>query len=359
MGGEGGMAGSAAGAPPAEGGLGAAMMPAAPRGDNRAPADAAAAVRPKLRVLLAGPRGFCAGVDRAIRVVEEALRRYGAPVYVRHEIVHNRTVVEALERQGAVFVEELDEVPAEGHVVFSAHGVPKSVPAEAQRRNLIYLDATCPLVSKVHREAERHFAGGGAESRHILMIGHAGHPEVVGTMGQLPPGAVTLVQDSGEAATVQPAQTERLAFITQTTLSVDDTAEIVEVLRTRFPLIEGPRREDICYATTNRQQAVKAVAPGCDLVIVIGSPNSSNSQRLREVAERSGAGRALLVPRLRDLDWSVLDGVGTLGLTAGASAPEALVQEMLGALGERYELDIEERRVVEEHVTFRLPAPLG
>lgn len=312
-----------------------------------------------LKVLLAGPRGFCAGVDRAIRVVEEAIRRYGAPVYVRHEIVHNRTVVEALEAQGAIFVEELDEVPADGHVVFSAHGVPKTVPAEAERRNLLYLDATCPLVSKVHREAERHFAGGGPESRHILMIGHAGHPEVVGTMGQLPPGAVTLINDAEEARTVQPADPARLAFITQTTLSVDDTAEIVDILRERFPLIEGPKREDICYATTNRQEAVKAIAPECDLVIVIGSPNSSNSQRLREVAERSGAARALLVQRLDALDWSVLDGVNTLGITAGASAPEALVQEMVAEMAKRYTLCIDERTVKEENVIFRLPAPLG
>ncbi|MFT8675193.1 MAG: 4-hydroxy-3-methylbut-2-enyl diphosphate reductase [Acetobacter sp.] len=312
-----------------------------------------------LKVLLAGPRGFCAGVDRAIRVVEEAIRRYGAPVYVRHEIVHNRTVVEELEAQGAIFVEELDEVPPDGHVVFSAHGVPKTVPAEAERRNLLYLDATCPLVSKVHREAERHYAGGGPESRHILMIGHAGHPEVVGTMGQLPPGAVTLINDAEEARTVQPEDPTRLAFITQTTLSVDDTAEIVDILRERFPLIEGPKREDICYATTNRQEAVKTIAPECDLVIVIGSPNSSNSQRLREVAERSGASRALLVPRLDALDWSVLDGVSTLGITAGASAPEALVQEMLAEMAKRYTLCIEERIVKEENVTFRLPAPLG
>ena len=317
-----------------------------------------AGLRP-LRVLLAGPRGFCAGVDRAIRVVEEALRRYGAPVYVRHEIVHNRTVVEALEAQGAIFVEELDEVPPDAHVVFSAHGVPKSVPAEAQRRNLLYLDATCPLVSKVHREAERHYAEGGADSRHILMIGHAGHPEVVGTMGQLPPGAVTLVQDADEAQRVQPADPTRLAFITQTTLSVDDTAGIVSVLRARFPMLEGPKREDICYATTNRQEAVKAIAPGCDLVIVIGSPNSSNSQRLREVAERSGTPRALLVPTLRDLDWSVLEGVRTLGITAGASAPEALVQEMVAALAGRFALEIEERTVKQEDVIFKLPAPLG
>ncbi|MBR0559126.1 4-hydroxy-3-methylbut-2-enyl diphosphate reductase [Neokomagataea anthophila] len=312
-----------------------------------------------LRVLLAGPRGFCAGVDRAIRVVEEALRRYGAPVYVRHEIVHNRTVVEGLEAKGAIFVEELDEVPADGHVVFSAHGVPKAVPAEAERRNLLYLDATCPLVSKVHREAERHFAGGGPEQRHILMIGHAGHPEVVGTMGQLPQGAVTLINDADEARSVQPEDPGRLAFITQTTLSVDDTAEIVDILRTRFPDIEGPRREDICYATTNRQEAVKAIAPESDLVIVIGSPNSSNSQRLREVAERSGARRALLVPKLADLDWSVLEGVETLGISAGASAPETLVQEMVVALSEHFVLQIEERIVKKENVSFRLPGPLA
>ena len=307
-----------------------------------------------LRVILAGPRGFCAGVDRAIRVVEEALRRYGAPVYVRHEIVHNRTVVEDLERQGAIFVEELNEVPADAHVVFSAHGVPKSVPEEARRRRLAYLDATCPLVSKVHREAERHFA----EQRHILMIGHAGHPEVVGTMGQLPAGTVTLVQNAAEAETV-PAHAERLAFITQTTLSVDDTAEIVAVLRRRFPHIEGPRREDICYATTNRQAAVKAIARDCDLLIVIGSPNSSNSQRLREVAERAGASRAVLVPKVADLDLAVLEGVATVGITAGASAPESLVQEVLAALGERYRLQIEERQVTQEDVIFKLPYPLG
>jgi 4-hydroxy-3-methylbut-2-en-1-yl diphosphate reductase len=325
-------------------------------------ADQAALDRPDsrtvLRVLLAGPRGFCAGVDRAIRVVEEALRRYGAPVYVRHEIVHNRTVVEQLERQGAIFVEELTEVPADGHVVFSAHGVPKSVPEEAQRRNLLYLDATCPLVSKVHREAERHFAGGGPESRHILMIGHAGHPEVIGTMGQLPPGSMTLVQDVEEARAVIPADPHRLAFITQTTLSVDDTAEIVSVLRARFPDIEGPKREDICYATTNRQAAVKAIAEDCDLLLVIGSANSSNSQRLREVAERTGAPRALLLPNADALDWRALDGVETLGITAGASAPESLVQELLDRLASRYALEIEERRVTQEDVIFKLPAPL-
>ena len=313
---------------------------------------------PPLRVILAGPRGFCAGVDRAIRIVEEAIRQHGAPVYVRHEIVHNRTVVEALEAQGAVFVAELDEVPADAHVVFSAHGVPKSVPAEAERRHLNYFDATCPLVSKVHREAERHFADGGPAMRHILMIGHAGHPEVVGTMGQLPPGSVTLVQSSADAGTVQPPTPDRLAFITQTTLSVDDTADIVAVLRRRFPAIEGPKREDICYATTNRQAAVKAVAPECDLVLVIGSANSSNSQRLREVAERAGAKRAILLPRADGLDWSTLEGVRTLGLTAGASAPESLVQELLGRLSARYALHVEERRVTEEDVVFKLPANL-
>jgi 4-hydroxy-3-methylbut-2-enyl diphosphate reductase len=312
------------------------------------------ALRP-LRVVLAGPRGFCAGVDRAIRVVEEALRRYGAPVYVRHEIVHNRTVVETLEAQGAIFVEELDEVPENAHVVFSAHGVPKAVPEEAQRRNLAYLDATCPLVSKVHREAERHFA----EARHILMIGHAGHPEVVGTMGQLPPGAVTLVQNAAEASAVMPLNTANLAFITQTTLSVDDTAEIVDILRQRFPLIEGPKREDICYATTNRQAAVKAIARGCDLLIVIGSPNSSNSQRLREVAERAGAGRAILVPKVSEMDFSALEGVTTVGITAGASAPESLVQEVLAELATRFSLQIEERQVTQEDVIFKLPYPLA
>jgi len=315
--------------------------------------------QPALHVLLAGPRGFCAGVDRAIRIVEEALRRYGTPVYVRHEIVHNRHVVQQLERQGAIFVEDLCEVPADAPVVFSAHGVPKSVPEEAQRRNLLTLDATCPLVSKVHREAERHFAGGGESTRHILMIGHAGHPEVEGTMGQLPAGAMTLVQNQEEARRVCPADPGRLAFITQTTLSVDDTAAIVAVLRDRFPDIEGPRREDICYATTNRQAAVKAIAGACDLVLVIGSPNSSNSQRLREVAERAGAPRAILLPDARALDWPVLDGVGTLGVTAGASAPEVLVDELLARLGERYALAIEEKRVTQEDVVFKLPAALG
>jgi len=295
-------------------------------------------------------------VDRAIRIVQGALaQRSGKPVYVRHEIVHNRRVVENLEAEGAVFVEEVAEVPHGAPVVFSAHGVAKSVPADAARRGLSFHDATCPLVSKVHREAERHFA----ERRHILMIGHAGHPEVEGTMGQLPPGAITLVQSAEEARSVVPARADRLAFITQTTLSVEDAAEIVGILRARFPAIEGPRKEDICYATTNRQMAVRAIAPECDLVIVIGSANSSNSQRLREVAERAGAPRAILLPEARALDWSALEGVGTLGLTAGASAPERLVEELIDALGERYELAIEERRVTRESVVFKLPSALA
>jgi 4-hydroxy-3-methylbut-2-enyl diphosphate reductase len=314
-----------------------------------------AGARRRLRVLLAGPRGFCAGVDRAIRIVEEALRRHGPPVYVRHEIVHNRTVVESLEAQGAVFVEELDEVPQDAPVVFSAHGVPKSVPAEAERRNLTYLDATCPLVSKVHREVERHHAAAG---RHILMIGHEGHPEVIGTMGQLPPGTMTLVQDVAEARAVQPADPARLAFVTQTTLSVDDTAEIVAVLRERFPLMQGPRKEDICYATTNRQAAVKAIAAESQLVLVIGSANSSNSRRLREVAERAGA-RAALLPTADALDWALLDGVATLGITAGASAPEILVDGLLARLRERFDVATEERVVTEEDVVFKLPAELA
>lgn len=318
------------------------------------PAPDAQATLPPLRVVLAGPRGFCAGVDRAIRIVEEALRRHGAPVYVRHEIVHNRTVVEALERQGAVFVEEVAEVPEGAPVVFSAHGVPKSVPAEAVARGIAWLDATCPLVSKVHREAERHSAAG----RHILMIGHAGHPEVIGTMGQLAPGAMTLVQTAEEARAVAPDTGNGLAFITQTTLSVDDTAEVVGILRDRFPDIRGPKSEDICYATTNRQAAVKAISAESELVIVIGSANSSNSQRLREVAERAGA-RAVLLPTAAALDWDLLRGVTTLGISAGASAPELLVDQLLERLREHYVLEVSERRVVEEDVVFKLPAPLA
>jgi len=310
--------------------------------------------KPRLNVLLAGPRGFCAGVDRAIKIVEEAIRRYGAPVYVRHEIVHNRFVVESLEAKGAIFVEELDEVPDDAPVVFSAHGVPKAVPAEASRRKLFFLDATCPLVSKVHREAEHHFGRG----RHILLIGHAGHPEVVGTMGQLPEGAVTLVEDARAAATVAVPAGERLAFITQTTLSVDDTLDIVAALRARFPDIHAPAKEDICYATTNRQAAVKAIAGRAELMVVVGAPNSSNSLRLVEVAERAGCPRALMVQRGRELDTGIADGLATIGVTAGASAPEVLVEEVLARLRERYTLVIEEVVVAEETVTFKLPAAL-
>jgi 4-hydroxy-3-methylbut-2-en-1-yl diphosphate reductase len=310
--------------------------------------------KPRLNVLLAGPRGFCAGVDRAIKIVEEAIRRYGAPVYVRHEIVHNRFVVESLERQGAIFVEELDEVPDDAPVVFSAHGVPKSVPTEATRRNLFYLDATCPLVSKVHREAEQHFARG----RHILLIGHAGHPEVVGTMGQLPDGTVTLVEDEEQARRVTVPGGRPLAFITQTTLSVDDTAGIVAALRDRFPDIHAPAKEDICYATTNRQAAVKAIAQRVELMVVVGAPNSSNSLRLVEVAERAGCPRAVMVQRGRDLDLGLTAGRRSVGITAGASAPEVLVEEVLARLAEHFDVAIEEVVVAEERITFKLPAGL-
>jgi 4-hydroxy-3-methylbut-2-enyl diphosphate reductase len=310
--------------------------------------------KPRLSVLLAGPRGFCAGVDRAIKIVEEAIRRYGAPVYVRHEIVHNRFVVESLEKQGAIFVEELDEVPDDAPVVFSAHGVPKAVPAEASRRNLFYLDATCPLVSKVHREAEQHFSRG----RHILLIGHAGHPEVVGTMGQLPAGTVTLIEDEEQARQVAVPEDRPLAFITQTTLSVDDTAGIVAVLRERFPAMHAPAKEDICYATTNRQAAVKAIAPRAELMVVVGAPNSSNSLRLVEVAERAGCPKAIMVQRGRDLDPGLAGGLSVIGITAGASAPEVLVEEVLARLRERFEVAIEEVVVAEERITFKLPSTL-
>jgi 4-hydroxy-3-methylbut-2-enyl diphosphate reductase len=310
--------------------------------------------KPPLTVLLAGPRGFCAGVDRAIKIVEESLKRFGAPVYVRHEIVHNRFVVESLEAQGAVFVDELDEVPTDRPVVFSAHGVPKSVPAEAARREMIYLDATCPLVSKVHREAERHHGRG----RHLLLIGHAGHPEVIGTMGQLPPGTVTLVEDVAGARTVTPPP-GALAFTSQTTLSVDDTAEIVAVLRERFPGIAAPAREDICYATTNRQAAVKAVASRAELTVVVGAPNSSNSVRLREVAERAGCPRAIMVQRGAELDPALADGCRIVAVTAGASAPELLVEEVLNRFRERFTVTVEMVTVAEEHVTFKLPPALA
>ena len=311
--------------------------------------------KPHLNILLASPRGFCAGVDRAIQIVEEALRKYGRPVYVRHEIVHNRFVVESLEAQGAVFVEELDEVPDGRPVVFSAHGVPKMVTAAAEVRGLLYFDATCPLVSKVHYEAQRH----ALENRQIIMIGHAHHPEVIGTMGQLPEGKMLLVENIEQAELVAPTNPRSLAYITQTTLSVDDTAEIVEVLKRRFPHIKGPRKEDICYATTNRQQAVKAIATHCDLLLVIGAPNSSNSQRLVEVARRAGCHRAVLVQRATSLDWVLLDGVSRVGITAGASAPELLVDEVLSACRERYSLTIEEISVTRETIIFKLPSSLS
>jgi 4-hydroxy-3-methylbut-2-enyl diphosphate reductase len=311
--------------------------------------------RSKLTILLAAPRGFCAGVDRAILIVERALERFGAPVYVRHEIVHNRYVVESLEAKGAVFVDELAAVPDGVPVVFSAHGVPKAVPAEAERRRLFYVDATCPLVSKVHREAEHHFEAG----RHIILIGHKGHPEVVGTMGQLPEGAVTLVEDVAQAERVAVANPAKLAFITQTTLSVDDTAAIVAVLQRRFPTIAGPRREDICYATTNRQAAVKALAATADALLVVGAPNSSNSMRLVEVAKVAGCDRAMLVQRATDIDWGFLSGVRRLGLSAGASAPEVLVQEVIDACRARFDVTVEELRVTDEDVHFNLPRVLA
>ncbi len=307
-----------------------------------------------LTLLLAAPRGFCAGVDRAIQIVERALERYGAPVYVRHEIVHNRHVVEELERKGAIFVEELAEIPGKYPVVFSAHGVPKSVPEDAEQRKLLYLDATCPLVSKVHREAEVHFAAG----RHIILIGHAGHPEVIGTIGQLPAGAVTLVETAEDAERVDPPQPGNLAYITQTTLSIDDTIGIIDVLRRRFPKTHGPRKEDICYATTNRQAAVKVIAPRSDLILVIGAPNSSNSQRLVEVARVAGCQRAYLVQKASEIDWRWFDGVKTVGITAGASAPEVLVQEVIGDIRRRYLTEIEEISVTEETTHFKLPRAL-
>jgi len=307
-----------------------------------------------VRIKLAAPRGFCAGVDRAIRIVELAIERFGAPVYVRHEIVHNRFVVERLEALGAVFVDELAEVPEGAKVIFSAHGVPKSVPAEAERRELFYLDATCPLVSKVHVEATRHHDQG----LEIILIGHAGHPEVIGTMGQLPDGAVSLVERVEDVAALVPRDANRLAYITQTTLSVDDTAEIVAALKSRFPKIVGPHKEDICYATTNRQQSVKKIADGCDAVLVIGAPNSSNSMRLVEVAERAGCTYAALVQRASDLDWAALESAATVGITAGASAPEVLVEEVLDAFRARGPVEVEEVRVQDENIEFKLPRAL-
>ena len=312
-----------------------------------------ASEKPSLRLLLAAPRGFCAGVDRAIEIVERALERFGKPVYVRHEIVHNRYVVDGLKAKGAVFVEELDQVPDGAQVVFSAHGVPKSVPAAATARGLDWLDATCPLVSKVHRQAERQIEAG----RHILFIGHEGHPEVIGTMGQVPAGSITLVETVADVAGLDfPAGTP-LAFLTQTTLSVDDTAEIVAALQARFPQIVAPKAEDICYATSNRQAAVKAIAPQCQLVLVIGAPNSSNSLRLVEVAERCGA-RAYLVQRATEINPAWFDGVETMGLTAGASAPETLVNEVVDRIAQLRDVTVEQVVSAEENMVFKLPRQL-
>jgi 4-hydroxy-3-methylbut-2-enyl diphosphate reductase len=310
--------------------------------------------KPDLTILLAQPRGFCAGVDRAIQIVELALERYGRPIYVRHEIVHNRFVVESLERKGAVFVDELDEVPEGANVIFSAHGVPKSVPAEAERRELFYLDATCPLVSKVHNQAQHQQRSG----KHIFLIGHEGHPEVIGTMGQIPEDSMTLVETEADVANLDfPADTP-LSYVTQTTLSVDDTAAIVAALRLRFPDISEPGSEDICYATTNRQEAVKVIAERCDAVIVIGAPNSSNSNRLVEVALRAGCADATLLERAEAMDWARFSDCRTLGLTAGASAPETLVEEFIDACAERFNVTIEPVTLREENIQFNLPRAL-
>jgi 4-hydroxy-3-methylbut-2-enyl diphosphate reductase len=307
-----------------------------------------------LTLYLAAPRGFCAGVDRAIKIVELALEKWGAPVYVRHEIVHNRFVVDGLRERGAVFVEELDDCPGDRPVIFSAHGVPKAVPAEAARREMLYVDATCPLVSKVHIEAERHHANG----LQMVMIGHEGHPETVGTMGQLPDGEVLLVETVTDVAQISPRDPEQLAFITQTTLSVDDTAEIVAALQARFPAIQGPHKEDICYATTNRQEAVKAMASKVDAILVIGAPNSSNSKRLVEVGRTAGCTYAQLVQRAGDIDWRALEGVGAVGLTAGASAPEVLVDEVIAAFEARFDVTVEQVETAVENVEFKVPRVL-
>ncbi len=311
--------------------------------------------RPPLNILLAAPRGFCAGVDRAVQIVELALTKYGPPVYVRHEIVHNRHVVDSLRAKGAIFVEELDEIPdTDAPIVFSAHGVPKSVPLAAKRRKMFFLDATCPLVSKVHMEAERHYAQG----LEIILIGHAGHPEVIGTMGQLPDGTVKLVETAQQARIYQPEDPGKLAYTTQTTLSIDDTREIVEILKSRFPKIVGPHKEDICYATTNRQVAVKSIAPRCDRLIVVGAPNSSNSQRLVEVAQRAGCGSAALLQCADDIDWSDYRDIRTIGITAGASAPEVLVDEIIAAFKDRFETTLEAVSTADENVSFKLPREL-
>ncbi|MER2509059.1 4-hydroxy-3-methylbut-2-enyl diphosphate reductase [Amaricoccus sp.] len=316
--------------------------------------DAPAPDAEALTLYLAAPRGFCAGVDRAIKIVEMALQKWGAPVYVRHEIVHNKFVVDGLRDKGAVFVEELADCPPDRPVVFSAHGVPKSVPSEAAARRMLYVDATCPLVSKVHIEAERHHENG----LRMVMIGHRGHPEVIGTMGQLPAGEVVLVETVADVATLAPEDADRLAFITQTTLSVDDTAEIVAALRARFPNIVGPRREDICYATTNRQEAVKAMAPLIDALLVIGAPNSSNSQRLVEVGRRAGCGYAQLVQRATDIDWRALKGIAAVGITAGASAPQVLVDEVIDAFRARYAVTERMVETAREDVEFKVPRVL-
>ncbi len=310
--------------------------------------------RSALTLYLAAPRGFCAGVDRAIKIVEMALEKWGAPVFVRHEIVHNKFVVDGLRDKGAVFVEELDDCPVDRPVIFSAHGVPKAVPAEAERREMIYVDATCPLVSKVHIEAERHFANG----LQMVMIGHAGHPETLGTMGQLPEGEVILVETVTDVANIAPRDPAKLAFITQTTLSVDDTADIVAALKVRFPSIIGPHKEDICYATTNRQAAVKEIAPKIDALLVIGAPNSSNSKRLVEVGRSAGCVYAQLVQRAADIDWRALDGIQSLGLTAGASAPEVLVNEVIDAFRDRYDVTLELVETAVERVEFKVPRVL-
>ncbi len=310
--------------------------------------------KPALTLYLAAPRGFCAGVDRAIKIVEMALTKWGAPVYVRHEIVHNKYVVDGLKALGAVFVEELDDVPDDRPVIFSAHGVPKSIPAEAARREMIYVDATCPLVSKVHIEAERHHEAG----LQMVMIGHAGHPETIGTMGQLPAGEVLLVETVEDVAQVRPRDPAKLAFITQTTLSVDDTAAIVAALQARFPAIIGPHKEDICYATTNRQASVKAIAPKIDALLVIGAPNSSNSRRLVEVGRAAGCAYAQLVQRATEIDWRALEGIRSVGITAGASAPEVLVNEVLDAFRSRYDTTVELVETAKEHVEFKVPRVL-
>jgi 4-hydroxy-3-methylbut-2-enyl diphosphate reductase len=313
------------------------------------------AEKPSLQVLMCSPRGFCAGVVRAIDSVEQALKRYGAPVYVRHEIVHNRYVVESLKAKGAIFVEELDEIPeTDAPIIFSAHGVPKAVPETASRRRMFVLDATCPLVAKVHAEAGRQFS----EGREILLVGHAGHPEVVGTMGQLPEGAVHLIETTDDARSFTPRDADRLAVLTQTTLSVDDTREIVSMLKERFPNLITPRKDDICYATTNRQDAVKRIAPSCDCLIVVGSPTSSNSLRLVEVAERAGCPHAVLIERAAEIEWNAFSGIKSLGLTAGASAPQILVDEIIDAFRARFATRIENVTTAEEDIAFKLPREL-